>query len=227
MKKKMIATLSVLLAALIALTVIANGDFLKKNNSYVDSEDTDDGNKNKKPRDLYPADWETDIFTLKAYTDKDLYLTYGMLSSNTVIYSEKLSTRTECISRGNYPLALMYDYFDLLRHGDHEGINALFSDDYFDGEEKKPYTAFPMQKIYDVLVCKFEYENEEFKQMENVEATYYLVTYKIMENDGMFRYELDADTEIPQIFGILTYADGTSEIYLVLNLPDYNIIKTA
>lgn len=228
MKKKVIAALSVLFVALITVTVIPTLDFVKKDNSYVqdDTEKEEEGKKPTKPRDLYPPDWETDIFTLDRYVEKNLYLEYGKLTGTWVTYSETLLNRTECQKRGGSALALMHDYFDLLRHGDHEGVNGLYRDDYFDGEEKKPYEAFPMQKIYDVLVCKYDYEDKNFEHLESMEPTYYLVTYKIMENDGLFRYELDSDVEQTQLFGVLTYADGTSEIYLVMDLPDFTINRT-
>ena len=94
---------------------------------------------------------------------------------------------------------------------------------YFDGEEKKPYEDFPQQKIYDTFVRKYDHKDDAFENVENAEPTYYLVTYKIMENDGMFRDNVESDAEMVQLFGILTYADGTSEIYLLLDLPDYSL----
>jgi hypothetical protein len=117
----------------------------------------------------------------------------------------------------------MYDYFELLRAGDHDGFNALFCDDYFDGEEKKPYGEFPRQKIYDVTVGNLYYEDKNFEQMEDVEPTYYLVEYKIMENDGYFRPDLHSDSFGTQLIGVLTYADGSSRIYLVIDTPDVSI----
>ena len=96
-------------------------------------------------------------------------------------------------------------------------------DDYFDGEEKKPYEDFPQQKIYDTFVRKYDHKDDAFENVENAEPTYYLVTYKIRENDGMFRDNVESDAEMVQLFGILTYADGTSEIYLLLDLPDYSL----
>ena len=229
MKKKIITITSVLLLALIGINVLTNADFLKNDNSYVEEENKGDNgsdtgtNKPTAPRDLYEPDWETDIMTIPGYLSKNRDLKYGILSGNTAIYDVTLNTRLQCTSTGGSALALMYDYFEYLRQGDHNAVNGLYRDDYFDGEEKKPYKAFPQQKVYDVFVRKYDYDDKNFENLENAEPTYYLVTYKIMENDGLFRYELDSDVEIPQLFGILTYADGTSEIYLVLDLPGYTL----
>ena len=224
MKKKIIAISCVLLVALIGINVLSNADFIKKDNSYIENEDDgDNSSKPTRPRDLYPADWETDIMTIPAYLAKNRYFKYGNFNGSYVDFDQTISTREMCQKTGGSPLVLMYDYFEYLRQGNHEAINALYRDDYFDGEEKKPYEAFPQQKVYDVFVRKYNYQDKNFTDLENVEPTYYLVTYKIMENDGLFRYELDADTEIPQLFGVLTYADGTSEIYMMFDLPEFSL----
>ena len=227
MKKKVISALSLLMVALIAVTVVSKTDFVTKNNNYVEDLPTVDlgANKEPKPIYLYAPDWETDIFTIKEYTDRDLNLTFGRLSGTLLSYSETLFTKAECYTKGGAALALMFDYFDLLRHGDHEGVNALFRDDYFDGEEKKPYEAFPMQKIYDVTVAQYFYEDKNFEHLETMEPTYYLVEYKIMENDGLFRPNLESDSIGTQIIGVLTYADGTAEIYLVIDAHNVSILR--
>ncbi|MBQ9115735.1 MAG: hypothetical protein IJY04_01805 [Clostridia bacterium] len=227
MKKKVITVVSVLLVLLVSVQVVSRLDFIKKDNIYVpdEGEEEDKGDKNNKPRDLYEPDWETDIFTLPSYLEKNPdFLEYGIYNGAYVEYSETLINRTKCFAKGGSALALMYDYFDYAKHGDHEAVNGLFRDDYFDGEEKKPYEPFPMQKIYDIFVREYEYDDPNFEYVENAEPSYYLVTYKIMLNDGLFRYEIDADTEQPQLFGVLTYADGTSEIYMLMDLPDFVLI---
>ena len=159
-------------------------------------------------------------------TESDLTMTGTVLNSMGAERMKDIQADFLEKNENEIPLAFMHDYFELLRKGDHNGINAMYCDGYFDGEEKKPYEAFPMQKIYDVLVCKYDHRDENFEKDPSVTATYYLVTYKIMENDGLFRYELDSDVEQTQLFGILTYADGTSEIYLLMDLPNVSIIRT-
>jgi len=233
MKKKIIATLSVLMVALIAVNVVSNIDFVKNNNNYVDKTPIVDTTppSQTKPVYHYAPDWETNIFELKEYTDRNLNLTFGRLDGRLLTFSETLFTRAECQTKGGSALALMYDYFDLLRHGDHEAVNELFRDDYFDDEEKekfpeKPFEKFPMQKIYDVLVCKYdEYEDKNFDNLESMEPTYYIIEYKIMENDGYFHHGLESESYATQLVGILTYADGTSEIYLIIDTPNVSILK--
>ena len=237
MKKKVIAALSVLMAALIAVTVVSKMDFVKENNGYVDDLPTVDlgGDKAPKPVYHYPADWETDIFTLKEYTGKRLSIEYGTLDNTLLTFSMELFNRSDCLSRGGAALALMYDYFDLLRHGDYEGVNALFRDDYFDEGylnyednelfPEKPFEKFPMQKIYDVTVAKYYYDDKIFEHQENVEPTYYLIEYKIMENDGLFHHGLESDSYGTQIVGILTYSGGTAEIYMIIDTPNVSILR--
>lgn len=227
MKKKIISALAVLLVALIAVTVLNNGGFFSSDNSYVDDGTAKPPTQTYTPPYLYPADWETDIFTMEEYTSKELDMTYASEMANfDVLYAETVYTRIECQAKGGSALVLMYDYFDYLRHGDNEGVNSLYIDGYFDGEEKKPYDKFPMQKIYDVLVCKSDQKNEELEENESVTPTYYLVTYKIMYNDGMFRDDMGSDEERTQLIGVLTFADGTSRIYMTMELPGVSINKT-
>ena len=227
MKKKVITALSLLMAALIAVTAVSKMDFVTKNNNYVDDLPTVDLGNNKEPKPvyLYAPDWKTPLEDIPEYMAKDRDLTYGMLDGTTLIFTQTLFTRAECQSKGGAALALMYDYFDTLRKGDHEALNAMFHEEYFDGEEKKPYEAFPRQKIYDVTVAKYNYENKDFEHLENMEPTYYLVEYRIMENDGYFRPNLESDSFGTQIIGVLTYSDGTAEIYLVIDTPNVSILR--
>ncbi len=223
MKVKIIAVIAVLAVLLGAVNIIPRLDIVKNGNSYVDDGDSenDSGGSNDQIviRDLYPPDWETDIFTLEEYLAKAPYLMkYGDFNGKFVEVTETLNTRDQCAVRGGAALALMYDYFDAVRRGQHEELNALFSDGYFDGEDKKPYEAFPMQKVYDVFIRKYAYA-----QGDHPNATYYIVTYKIMENDGLFRYEVDADQELVQFFGVEPNEKGEQKIYFVFDAPGFNV----
>lgn len=226
MKKKVIATASILLVLLIGINVISRLDFVLKDNSYVEGDESDDNSlsNSNRPRDLYEPDWETDIFTLSSYLGKNRLIQYGIYNGSGVEFSELLETRFDCFSRGGASLEFMYDYFYNVIHGDHEALNGMFTEDYFDAEDKTPYEAFPMQKIYDIFIRKYDADvPNDYSSNPNITVTHYLVTYKIMENDGLFRYEVDADAELVQVFGILTYADGSSEIYLVMDLPGFSL----
>ncbi|MBR2461241.1 MAG: hypothetical protein IKB34_08455, partial [Clostridia bacterium] len=119
MKKKAIAVISTLLVLLIAVRVVSSLDFVKKDNSYVEDSGGEDNSSNKpnKPRDLYEPDWETDIFTLDRYLEKNpQFMEYGIYNGAYVEYSELLSDRNKCFSKGGSALAMMYDYFDYVMH---------------------------------------------------------------------------------------------------------------
>lgn len=233
-KIKLIIASVILIIMLVAVNVIPKMDFIKKDNNYVDSDDGQNsggqGNSGTTYRDLYDPDWDTDIFTLDKYLQKKRYIEYGVFNGSYVEISETLNSRADCVAKDGASLALMYDFFYYAQHGQHEELNGLFAEKCTLGKDdsetdiiKEPYEAFPMQKIYDMFVRKYEYENPDYSGNPNVTATYYLVTYKIMENDGLFRYEVDADAELVQLFGILTYNDGSSEIYMMMDLPNFNV----
>lgn len=223
MKVKIIAIAAVLVVLIAAVDIVPRLDIVKNDNSYVDDGDGGEGAQGglgggSSIRDLYDPDWETDITTLDGYLARNPYFVkYGVFNGKLVEVSETLTDRNKCKQRGGDALALMYDYFDAVRMGDHEALNALFAEGYFN-EEKEPYESFPMQKVYDIFVRRYEYEVPE-----HPDAVYYLVTYKIMENDGLFRREVDADAELPQLFGVEPNEDGEQRIYLMFDLPGFEL----
>ena len=239
MKKKIIIIASVLLVLFIGLQVIGRLDFVRDDNSYVDpdSGNTDNGSQgfipNKNPRDLYEPDWETDIFTLDKYLEKNRYMKYGAFTGSGVELAELLLTRTDCKVKGGAPLEAMYDYFYYVIRGDHSSVNGMYSSDFFENENNTPHAphnAFPMQKVYDLFVRSVApetlegWKGSDTDKNDGVTSFYYLVTYKIMENDGLFRYEIDADAEMVQLFEVRVYDNGSpSKIGLILDLPGFNV----
>ena len=236
MKKKLITIIASLLVLIVALSVISGLDFVKDDNSYVEPEEPPKNNGgfigNDKPRDLWEPDWETDILTLPRYLEKNRAIKYGIYTGS-VEMSQIIPTRTACVTVGGAALGSMHDYFQAAIRGDHNAVNAMYDSDFFENESntpKKPHDAFPMQKIYDIFVRKVELESlegytppKDYGDEKDYGSVYYLVTYKIMENDGLFRYEIDADAEMVQLFEIRLYGNGISKIGMILDFPGFNV----
>ena len=118
-------------------------------------------------------------------------------------------------------------YFDLLKKGDYRNYASLFTESYKHdpkGFEKDFTRPFPPQQLFDIKVTellrstdptvKYRYEGKDCF------FGYYLVTYKINENDGMFRRDLyTQQAERPLIFELVTFdKDTDKEVTLIKNM---------
>lgn len=109
-------------------------------------------------------------------------------------------------------------YFDVLKKGG-EGYSSLFTNSYKKdpkGFEKEFDRTFPPQKLYDITVRELlrstRNENGEEYTYEGKKCMfgYYIVSYKINENDGLFRRDLySEEVERPLIFELVTFGKGT------------------
>lgn len=119
------------------------------------------------------------------------------------------------------------EYFDVLKTGNSEKYAALFTKSYKKdpkGFEKDFTRVFPPQKLFDIKVTELlrstdttvDYNYEGKKCFFG----YYLVSYKIDKNDGMFRRDLySREIERPLVFELVTFdKDTENEVTLIKNL---------
>lgn len=138
---------------------------------------------------LWDPDWETDIFTVERWLDKNRYLTYVDNGMAITITDGKYNEFGDTVE-------FMADYFDTLMHGDAEALNGFYADSYF--EENDRFEAITMQKIYDM---RMEYIKST--DVGSTTAYVYKITYKILENDGTFRDDMVSDAERPQFYTLV------------------------
>lgn len=162
---------------------------------------------------LYTPDWETDISTVDAYQELVNDIIFSPDGSNTVAVD-----KSTYVSVGGNGLKFMADYVDTIISGDHEKLNSMFTDDYF--KDHKKYSAFPQQKLFEVRITKYSYLAPEY-QNSNIRDYYYIISYRIYRNDGLFRDDIDDSCELPQLLKLLLYPDGTIKIDDVIDLPGY------
>ena len=163
----------------------------------------------------YDADFEKD---LSAYNPPVMYV----FPDGNAYDIKEIPTDTQ-----NEAHRFFKDYFDLLKNGDYENYGALFTKSYKKdpkGFEKDFTRMFPPQKLADIKVKelmrstdtrqKYKYEGKECF------FGYYLVSYKIIENDGMFRRDLYArEVERPLVFELVTFdKDTENEVTLIKNI---------
>ena len=162
---------------------------------------------------LYTPDWDTDISTLSAYQALVKNIVYSPDGLNTVAVD-----KNTYVSVGGNGLKFMADYVDTIIRGDHEKLNSMFTDDYF--KDHKKYSAFPQQKLFEVRITKYSYSAPEY-QSSNIRDYYYIISYRIYRNDGLFRDDIDDSCELPQLLKLLLYPDGTIKIDDIIDLPGY------
>ncbi len=141
--------------------------------------------------DLWEPDFETDIFTLDRWLEKNRYITYSENGASIIITDGKYAEY-------GYTVAFLAEYFDTLMHGDAEALNGFYADSYFDSQER--YESITMQKIYDICI-EFIKATDSYTSTEYV----YKVSYKILENDGTFRDDMPSDAERPQFYTVADY----------------------
>ena len=110
-----------------------------------------------------------------------------------------------------------YNYFETVKNGDHVTYNKYFFDEYYNSRDKK--SEFTMQKIYDIHIeesyAEIKLDEDEYAWVNNkgLEPTYFIVKYKIHENNGSFRIGVSSDTFQSQLYILAT--DRYNEVKII------------
>ncbi len=148
---------------------------------------------------FYEPDYDTDIFTYQPWLDKIRFITYKEGGYSTVITDQSHADYGAAVS-------MLSEYFDCLMQGDADGVNRFFSEEFFETNPK--YEKFTMQKIYDITVELISSADKKSHDGVDVIEYIYKVSYKILENDGTFRSDIESDAVRGQFYTIVD--DGSS-----------------
>lgn len=148
---------------------------------------------------LAPADYDEDIFEDKVYASKN----------NDVFYD--YDGYAEYITVENYFTfsvsgQFFYNYFDCVINGNYSYYPSFFADSFLSSSVLPE--KFTMQKLYDISVTLESRESYKEGYLET-----YSVRYRIMDNNGTFRTDLENDTVIPLMYTLYvtnTYAEITA-----------------
>ena len=207
-KKVIIITVGVVLAlALLAyvLTVILE---------HLKSSDT---NTTSTPQSVElvfpPADYDENIF------EDDIYMSFD----RNVRFTQEgygISLSQQDLETYGASAKLFFDYFNVLLNGEYEKYPDFFTDRY--KKDVKLPEKFTMQKIYNIDVELFSRELVE----ENIYRETYEVRYKIRNNNGTFRNDVESDTIKPIVFELLVDEKNKTanidDIYpvITINVPE-------
>lgn len=152
---------------------------------------------------LCPADYDEDIFSDKAYAQKqkDVFFTYD---------GDGEYITAEGYFSANKAGKLFYNYFYCVINGEYTVYPTFFSEEF--KENAVLPEKFTMQKLYDISV------NLETRQpFEDGYVETYSVRYRIMDNNGTFRSDLENNTVIPVYYTV--YVTDTSALITGMSVP--------
>ncbi len=215
--KKTVIIIAVISAFLITAFFIirhyANSGNIKDSAYYPEEWLTNPVRDNVPELEFYEPDWDSDILNDEEYLELKKYIKYAPNDSVTYSVAEG-----DYLSRGGVELQFLADYINAVINGDHETINGMYSDDYL--KKITLHSDFPQQRLYDIKIKKYPYKDPQYED-SYIKDSYYIISYKINKNDGLFRNDIGPDREIPQIFELLTYSDGTIKIDNIISIPGY------
>ncbi len=216
--KKQIYIIAAITIALFAifwgLSRLGNSDIISDSPYYPESWLDPIGQTEKPVYTFCTPDWDSDILNDPEYLALKGDIFYAKNDSVMITV-----TPNQYLSEGGKELKFMGSYVEAVIKGDHDALNAMFTDKYF--EKNEPYDDFPEQRLYNIKIKKYHYKDPYYENtLEN--DGYYIITYKIDKNDGLFRDDIGSDNELAQLFELIIYPDGTVKIDNIITLPGYN-----
>ncbi len=209
-KKKNVAIFSGLAVVLCAFVFVSVAYALGLFNDKYSGTPGDGDGLPKEEFYYYPADYETDIFTIPEYLALDRSVKYAPDSSQSYFIQNG-----DYAAEGEPGLVIIGEYLNAVIAGDREKVNSLYTEKYL--EENGEHGVFPPQKLFKIRI-----KNERLvKEKKDYTVYYFTVSYRIFRNDGLFRGNVDEDRERAQIFEVFVYGDGSGKINLVKDRPRY------
>ena len=108
---------------------------------------------------------------------------------------------------------LLYKVIESIIAGDSEAYNSMVA------SSAGHYESFTQQQLYDIVITKYSQSNKDGDNGEYTEYVY-IVEFKIHENNGTYKNNIESDASRPQYFVV---NNSTGE-YLVMDIID-NVIK--
>jgi hypothetical protein len=196
-KKNKIIIICVFAASLVILLICSLIPGLLKN---------DDGGKpDREEYTVDPsklADTKEEDFDILEYEE---YLKYDRTIQYCYTAGVRVSVNDKTLSNYDASFKLIYELIGTLIAGDSDAYNELVH------ENVGHFDSFTQQQVYDVVITKY---SESTKQSEtgSYSEYVYVVEYKIHENNGTYRRDIESDANRPQYFVI---NDSTGELLIM------------
>lgn len=144
-----------------------------------------------------PTDYDENIFEDEKYASKNHNVFFEYDGYAEYITAENYLT----FSVGGQ---LFYNYFDCVINGNYSHYPSFFSDSFLSSSVLPE--RFTMQKLYDISVTLESRESYKEGYLET-----YSIRYRIIDNNGTFRSDLENNTVIPLIYTVYV-TDAYAEI---------------
>ncbi len=198
----MIAVVLVAYVIIPGITMLA--DYIKE---QKDDDAKSDYMDDIKSFSFYPADYNENIFEDEEYMALNRYLSYTKGSD------------TFTITNGDYSpydatVGFFAEYFDSVINGEYETYDKYFTEEYF--EECSNKERFTPQKLYDINV-----KLKSTAPIDGATSYIYFVSYKIFENNGTFRNDIESDSSRMLVYELIVSGDDILINYIGRNIPTY------
>ena len=210
-KKIFLIAVGVVIGILILLGLVTF--ILSAIDNYNKSKTRDKEEKILKQTNIFPeADYDYNIFDDEEYMLRDRGVWFSDGVSKTVMTDANLKT---------YPVEaqFMYNVIDLIINGDYEEYNKIFTEDYIKKAGNDFREQFTMQKLFEI-----ELEYIDHGQLsDNTDYWDIQLTYRIKDNNGTFRSDLEFNDEgaRPVIYSLISDKEGL-KVSNVLTKGQYN-----
>lgn len=151
---------------------------------------------------FYEADYDRNILEDPAYQRLDRSVRYLEYDSGETLTEENYRTL-------GVASEFFYQYFDAIVRGDCEAYRAFLTPYYI--EEFEPPERFTMQMLYEIEVNRTQAQSTAVFEGREVIVHYFSVKYKIFENNGTFRNDVESNRSTTQYYELY---DLDGRIYL-------------
>jgi len=168
-------------------------------NNYLENKAKNDIVNSSRRSYIYPpADYDYDIFSDAEYMglDRGIWFNDGVVK--TVMKDDNLKIYTA-------ELQFMYDVINLIIKGDYIEYNKIFTEDYLKNAGDDLRERFTMQQLFNI-----ELEYVYYEESGNETYSDIMLTYRIRNNNGTFRNDLDYndDGAIPVVYRLVSDSAG-------------------
>ena len=149
-----------------------------------------------------------DIYADEDYLDLDRTIYYA---TNDGGYEIKTAIEPEDVTSYNKAVQLLIRWVQAATAGDEKAYNACFAEEYLAKSGK--VADFTMQKIYDICITKYAVSTDTVLPEGYAEAYFYGLQYKIKDNNGSLRNDIESDSAREQYITVVVDAKGDAHIY--------------
>jgi len=210
-RKKILAVGALSVAGILALLgilllILSAVDSCVKDQAKADLE------KNPRRYNYVDPDYELDILEDEGYLAKDRNIWFNDGILKTVITDD---------NRTNYApeVQFMYDVINTIIKGDYIAYNKIFTEDYLKNAGDDLRERFTMQQLFEI-----EFEYVGYREEGNLKYSDMMVIYRIRNNNGTFRNDLDYNDDgyIPVVYMLVTDQYGEIKVKNLMTRLKYS-----